>query len=73
MVKVGKLVEAGVPIVWVINPEKEVVEVYHAAQGYVAGPVRVLGVGDELDGDDVIPGFHMPVAQLFVLKRKRRA
>jgi Uma2 family endonuclease len=60
--KVRRYQVAGVPIVWAINPLERKVEVYHPGQ---AGPVQVLGVGEELSGEDVIPGFTMKVAALF--------
>jgi Uma2 family endonuclease len=66
MVKVEKLLDAGVPIVWAVYPNKRVVEVYHASKGYQAGPVQTLTINDTLDGEDVIPGFKLPVADLFL-------
>lgn len=53
---------AGVALVWAINPAAQTVEVYHPNQ---VDPVQVLGVGDELSGEDVIPGFTMKVGALF--------
>ena len=65
MLKVKKLLDAGVTLVWAIYPDQQTVEVYQADQGYAAGPVETLGVGDELSGGDVIPGFRLPVKDLF--------
>ncbi|NWJ96979.1 MAG: Uma2 family endonuclease [Chloroflexi bacterium] len=53
---------AGVQIIWAINPSNQTVEVYH--QGQLA-PVVVLSLGDDLDGEAVIPGFKLRVSQLF--------
>jgi Uma2 family endonuclease len=53
---------AGVALVWAINPATKTVEVYHPDR---VDPVQVLGIGDELSGEDVIPGFKMPVKALF--------
>lgn len=53
---------AGVALVWAINPPARTVEVYHPNQ---TGPVQILGLEDELSGEDVIPGFTMPVKGLF--------
>ena len=53
---------AGVPVVWAINPANRSVEVYHPGQ---VSPVQVLGEDGELSGEDVIPGFTMPVRALF--------
>lgn len=61
MVKVYRLITAGVPLVWVVNPKEKTVEVYHTGQ---AEPVT-LSIDDQLDGEDVIPGFSLPIATLF--------
>lgn len=60
--KIRRYQVAGVVIVWAINPQEHKVEVYHPGQ---AGPVHVLGVSEELSGEDVIPGFTMSVKALF--------
>jgi Uma2 family endonuclease len=52
----------GVSIVWAINPHNQTVEVYHKGQ---LEPVRVLSIKDELDGEEVIPGFKLAVSKLF--------
>jgi Uma2 family endonuclease len=62
LVKVRKLIQANVPIVWVVNPKEKTVEVYHAGQ---LQPIEVLGEGQELDGENVIPGFKLAVKNLF--------
>jgi Uma2 family endonuclease len=53
---------AGTRIAWGINPAKQEVEVYHQGQ---LEPVQVLTLNDELDSEDVIPGFKMKVEALF--------
>ena len=53
---------AGVRLVWVIWPRREVVDVWHGAS---SAPVATVGVGGALDGFDVLPGFTFPVANLF--------
>jgi Uma2 family endonuclease len=65
MLKVEKLLEGGVSIVWVVYPNRQQVEVYHAGRAYQSGPVQTLGLADSLDGEDVIPGFKLTVAALF--------
>jgi Uma2 family endonuclease len=47
-------------VVWVINPDERSVVVYRQPQ-----PDRLLKMTDSLDGEEVIPGFTLPVAQLF--------
>jgi Uma2 family endonuclease len=51
---------AGVELVWEINPRTSAVVVY-------TSPTRAttLGAGDTLDGGTVLPGFSLPVQELF--------
>jgi Uma2 family endonuclease len=60
--KIRRYQVAGVAIVWAINPPARKVEVYHP---YQVEPVQILGLDDELSGEDVIPGFTLPVKALF--------
>ena len=50
----------GVRLVWVVDPLAQTITVY------TPGPAdeRVLGVGDVLDGGDVLPRFTVPVAEI---------
>lgn len=59
--KVAMYLEAGVKLVWVINPETRVVIIYRA-DGSIAGARE----GGDLDGEDAVPGFCCRVADLFV-------
>ncbi|MFN3926401.1 MAG: Uma2 family endonuclease [Pseudanabaenaceae cyanobacterium] len=59
-----KLVEyfqSGTKLAWVIYPTENFVLVYRSAQE----PDRLLKSTDDLDGEDVIPRFKLPVAELF--------
>jgi Uma2 family endonuclease len=58
--KVGQWLDAGVRLVWVVDPETEVVVVHHPD-----GLARVLRGDDVLDGGDVLPGFRLPLPELF--------
>jgi Uma2 family endonuclease len=49
-----------VQLVWYIDPRKRVVRVYTSPDD-----VTELSETDALDGGDVLPGFSVPVAQLF--------
>lgn len=60
--KIRRYQVAGVSIVWAINPAAKKVEVYHPDQ---VEPVQTLGIEDTLSGEDVIPGFTLPVKTLF--------
>lgn len=51
---------SGVRILWSIDPRSRTVEVYRAADD-----VRRLGGSDSLDGEDVLPGFSLPLNGLF--------
>lgn len=51
--RVGEYLEAGVRLVWVIDPRKARAVVYRSLSD-----VRELGLEDELDGEDVLPGFR---------------
>lgn len=59
--KVDEYLEAGVRMVWVINPELRTVRVFRKSE---SGPVD-RHAGDELSGEDVLPGFTCRVADLF--------
>ena len=50
----------GVPLVWTVHPADRTVAVHRAAE-----PARVLGLDDVLDSEDVVPGFRLPVADIF--------
>ncbi|HEX5052951.1 MAG TPA: Uma2 family endonuclease [Planctomycetota bacterium] len=58
--KVRFWLEHGVRSVWVVDPNARRVSVHRGAQG-----PNVLGIDDVLDGDDVLPGFAVPVRTLF--------
>ena len=58
--KVQDWLRAGVKLLLVVNPRKRSVTVYKDNEG-----VRFLGVGDTLEGREVVPGWRMPVADLF--------
>jgi Uma2 family endonuclease len=51
---------AGVRLIWIVDPVRRTVGVRR--QGATE---RLLAVRDILDGEDVLPGFQVPVAQLF--------
>jgi Uma2 family endonuclease len=51
--KVGEYLEAGVRLIWVIDPKKARAIVHRSLSD-----VRELGADDSLDGEDVLPGFH---------------
>lgn len=51
---------AGTRLVWVLEPVTKTVTVYRSERD-----IKMLTQGDTLTGEDVVPGFSCPVAQLF--------
>jgi Uma2 family endonuclease len=52
--------QAGCPVVWVVDPETRTVAVYRSLQ-----EITILTVAETLTGGDVLPGFSVPVAEIF--------
>ena len=63
--KIEEYFQAGVSLVWVIYPVTGKIYVYDSPTS-----VRILQLGDELDGEGVIPGFRVPLSTLFGRKKK---
>jgi Uma2 family endonuclease len=57
--KVGEYLEAGVRLIWVIDPGKARAVVYRSLSD-----VRELADDDVLDGEDVLPGFRCPLRDI---------
>ena len=58
--KVHEYFAAGTQLVWVVYPSVGQVYVYSSTT-----EVRILGRADSLDGGEVLPGFVLPLAELF--------
>lgn len=58
--KIQTYLAAGVELVWIIDPEERTVAIYAAS-----GTVQFLRQADTLDGGDLLPGFSLPVSELF--------
>jgi len=58
--KVAEWIEAGTRAVWVVSPTMHTVTIYRSLQ-----KIEVLTKNDTLDGGDVVPGFQIPVADIF--------
>lgn len=58
--KVRMWLDAGVQMVWVLSPGRQVVEVHRQGR-----PVVILHDGDTLDGADVVSGFTAAVSAVF--------
>jgi Uma2 family endonuclease len=59
--KLGEYFQAGVRLVWVVDPKKRTVRVYTAPKTSI-----LKKYGESLDGGDVLPGFSLPLAKIFV-------
>jgi Uma2 family endonuclease len=58
--KIRDCFEAGVRLLWIIDPEMQTVTVHRSPVD-----LRVLTATDTLSGEDVIPGFSFLIAELF--------
>jgi Uma2 family endonuclease len=58
--KVAEYLTAGTRLVWVVDPATRTVFVYRSPRN-----VRALGEEDEIEGEDVVPGFRCPIKQMF--------
>ncbi len=58
--KVIDFLGAGTRLMWVVYPEAQTVDVYRPDQD-----VQVVGIDGALDGADVLPGFNLPLGELF--------
>ena len=58
--KVGEYFAAGARLVWVVDQKRERVTVYRSL-----ADMRILTKTEQLEGGDVLPGFQLPLEQLF--------
>ena len=58
--KLTEYFEIGVQIVWVASPQRQQVHVYRSLT-----EIEILTAADTLSGNSVLPGFSVPVAELF--------
>jgi Uma2 family endonuclease len=52
--------KAGVPLIWFVDPDEETVTIYR-----LAAKPTLVNASQILTGEDVLPGFSVPVADLF--------
>lgn len=60
--KVTEWLEAGARMVWVVSPKLKTITVYRSLTDIVT-----LTEKDTLDGGEVVPGFQIPVAEIFAI------
>jgi Uma2 family endonuclease len=58
--KTAMWLEAGVRLVWNVDPYRQVVSVHRAK-----GTEQTLHIDDTLSGKDVLPGFELPLRRIF--------
>ena len=58
--KIEMYQETGIPLIWVVDPEKTTITVIATGR-----PTVVLKPGDILEGGNVLPGFTVPVMEIF--------
>jgi len=51
----------GVGLIWAVYPDRRIIEVYRPGQ---SAPLE-LNIGQELEGETLIPGFSLPLAEIF--------
>lgn len=62
--KIEEYLEAGVKLVWIVNPKKRTVTIYQPNV-----EPQTLTEADTLDGREVVPGFQYSLARLFARNR----
>ena len=58
--KIAFSMERGVPLGWLIDPKRKIVEIFRPDR-----PVARLGDEDALEGEPILPGFRVGVVELF--------
>ena len=60
--RIAHFFKTGVQLVWVVHPQSKQVCVYRSTKD-----CKILEIGDVLDGGKVLPGYSLPLAELFNL------
>jgi len=58
--KTGLYLAGGVRAVWLVRPEQRTVTVFAPD-----APERILQIDEALDGGDILPGFSLPLSDIF--------
>lgn len=61
--KIGFYREAATPLLWICEPKPRTVTIYRPG-----GEPVVVGEDGELDGEDVLPGFRLRLAEVFAVR-----
>jgi len=57
--KIQQYRDAGIELIWVVDPEKCEVDIYSSL------PLKTLGQGGTLRDDKILPGFSLPLSVVF--------
>ncbi len=60
LAKVQDWLAADCRAVWVVDPTTRTISVYRGA-----GEITLLGINDEVTDEELLPGFRLPVAEVF--------
>ena len=58
--KIEEYLRAGVRMVWIVDPDRRTVSIHRPSSGRA-----LLGQDGTLTGEDVLPGFSIPVSTIF--------
>ena len=58
--KVQEWLQAGVRMVWELDPKRRILTVYRPGEA-----PRALGIDDTFSGEEILPGFALPIRRLF--------
>jgi Uma2 family endonuclease len=65
--KIREFFAEGTKLFWVIDPAKKSAKVYTSPKRF-----RELDASGTLDGGKVLPGFKLPLADLFAITKRRK-
>ena len=65
--KLAEYFEAGCRLAWIVDPKSHTADVYTSPAG-----CQHLRASQSLEGGDVLPGFKLPLKELFASTRRRR-
>ncbi len=65
--KLRELFGAGCQLAWIVDPETRTAKVHTSAKRF-----KLLDIRGTLDGGKVLPGFKLPLAELFAATKRRK-
>lgn len=58
--KIEEYLSAGTRLIWIVYPKQKMIQAYRSSN-----VINILRETDVLDGEDVLPGFRLPLVELF--------